>query len=71
MFSHFIEEDRPKDQDYRGYHIFKVNTDFLHWGIKTLDGSTLPGRLEGVWTHLDKAMREIDAQVETQQKETA
>lgn len=60
MFSSF-EEGRPKDQDYGDYHIFQVNKEHLHWGIKTLDGSKLPARLEGVWTHLDRAKHEIDA----------
>lgn len=70
MFGNF-EEDRPQDQDHGGFHICQVDKIHLHWAIRTLDGSKLPKRLEGVWTHLDKAMREIDAVVEMTAKEKA
>lgn len=65
MFSGF-EEERPQDQDYRDYHVYQVDKVHMHWAIRTLDGSPLAKRLEGAWTHLDRAKREIDALYESQ-----
>ena len=70
MFAGF-EDERPQEQDYGQFHIYLVNRDHLHWAIKTLDGSKLPARLEGVWTHIDRAKHEIDALANFKPKEIA
>lgn len=60
MFTDF-EDEKKTEQEYRGYRLTYVNYDHLHIAITTADGSPLPKRLDGVWTSVDQAKREIDA----------
>lgn len=60
MFTDFADE-QTTEQEYRGYRLTYANHDHLHIAITTADGSPLPPRLEGVWTSVDHAKREIDA----------